>query len=497
MVKNIKNVIKTAAIVLGGSFMVLSCESESDNLGSQFFQGGMADGSEHSEDVVAYNILHNDTIRTDATKLTSAQLGAFTESQFGKQKASYVTQVRMGSYAPDFGTNPVVDSVVLVLKPAYAKDSVTTKTYDDYTYPVGNVAAKKVVNTYPIVKYGKTKHALTLNVHEVTDFLGGASDAVYSNKNVATGAVLASVPLNGTLTSVNITSKTDNSVLLTRDANLRIPLDKSFFQNKILAKGGAPELSDASNFIRYFKGLKLSVAENDGYLFKFNPNDAELVMYYKRDVTTNGTATPTPTSFTFSLGSGNVHFSQIEYDRAASSMAGLMPDNTLGDPKLYAQGMGGPGIGIRIPAATVEKIRNLYKTQNIGILSAKIRLYTDASVWKNPYERPPLFTIEQKGATTFLDDLTMFSQNSVFNLVKAYPDYYDFTITQTFKNIVEKAAENKDFVINVGSYEASDKNALIAPAYNTRPYAPHRIILVGSDKNNANRAQLKITYTKK
>lgn len=41
------------------------------------------------------------------------------------QKSAYVTQVRLSSYTPDFGTNPVLDSAVMLIKPSYSADSIT------------------------------------------------------------------------------------------------------------------------------------------------------------------------------------------------------------------------------------------------------------------------------------------------------------------------------------------------------------------------------------
>jgi hypothetical protein len=56
-------------------------------------------------------------------------------------------------------------------------------------------------------------------------------------------------------------------------------------------------------------------------------------------------------------------------------------NTTNGDAKLYVQGMGGPGAEIKIPASTITNLRDLYNTKKIGIMSAKVRLYTDKSVW--------------------------------------------------------------------------------------------------------------------
>ena len=65
---------------------------------------------------------------------------------------------------------------------------------------------------------------------------------------------------------------------MTKEAGLRIPLNKNYFQTKIANKGGASELSNETNFINYFKGIKISVQENDGYLINFAPNEVTLTM---------------------------------------------------------------------------------------------------------------------------------------------------------------------------------------------------------------------------
>lgn len=508
---------------MAGSFMLWNCESEADNLGSQFFEGASAEGVNKAYDVIAYNISNNDTIRSDASKLTYATLGAFNEPQFGLQKSSYVTQARLSTYNPDFGTNPVVDSVVLEIKPVYPTDSVKTVTDDKFVYPDGNVEAKKVTNTYPVTKYGNKNLKLTVNVHEVTDFLGAPSDIVYSDQVVNYSTLLGSKQIGGTVTGTTITKKTDNSELYKSDPYIRVNLDKNFFQNKIIAKKGQPELSDASNFIRYFKGIRISVAENDGYIFKFTPNDTQIKIYYKSDVTSNGTTKATAAVYPISLGSGNVHFNQIANVRTGTPSEPYGKTAAVnyqtGDKRLYAQGMGGPSVGIRIPAATVAQVRELYKTQKIGILSAKIKLYADTSVWNNSYEKPTNFTSEyfdptkpqseRRDMSTFLSDLAAFSANGAIQLIKGYnldknPAYYELTVTQTFKDIIEKSEVAKDIALSVGAYDLNSNTGMpVGQKYNTRVYTPNRIVLVGTDSDNpanpqlAHRAQLHIIYSTK
>lgn len=528
MINNIQKLFKITAALVIGSVILWSCEPEVDQLGSQFFQNGVQ-GNEVEYPLIAYNINNKDSLRADALRLQSATLGAFRESQFGLQKSAYVTQARLSFYAPDFGTNPILDSAVLVLKPVYATDSITTTTVEDYIYPIDSVPAKKVVNSYPITKYGKTKIGgktlFNINVQEVTEFLGANTTKVMSDKEVTTGASIGSKVFDGTVNSIKITKDSDASTLLEREVTLRIPMDKDFFQNKIITKGSSPELADAASFIRYFKGIRISVAENDGYIFNFNPNDVVINLYYKKDKVDAGITTREAANFALNLGSSNTHFSQITYDRALTPSATAITDanQITGDKKIYAQGMGGPGIGLRVPAVKIAEIKELYKNNKIGIIGARLRVYTDAASWSTSYLKPDSFVVRQRDLTPdvgqseyhldgFLEDMTAIPVNSAFRLIRAYnldknPAYYDISITQTFKNIIEKEAKNYDIVLNVGQYTTDAtgttllgniNSSLGAQNFNSRSYVPYRAVFVGTDPSNETQsAKLILTYGKK
>ncbi|KIA88956.1 DUF4270 family protein [Kaistella jeonii] len=525
MINNIQKLFKITATLVIGSLILWNCEPDPDQLGSQFFQNG-AQGTETLYPVIAYNAKNGDTIRTDAVRLNSATLGAFSESQFGLQKSAFVTQVRLSSYAPNFGVNPIIDSAVLVIKPLYAADSITTTTDETYIYPIGAVEAKKVVNNYPVTKYGKaklggTKTTFNIKVREVTDFLGGNTDQIRSNKIVGTGSVIGSKVFKGDVNSIVITKKTDNSVLFQRDATIRIPMDSAFFQNKIITKGTAPELTDAASFIRYFKGLKISVDENDGYIFNFDPNSMVINLYYKKDKVDGTTTTREQMVYPMDVGSSNTHFSQIDFVRAGTpSETALASSNEVtGDSRIYAQGMGGPGIGLRVPLATVDAIKAMYKNDKIGIISAKIRIYTDAVNWNNSYRKPITFVVRQRDLSLtgeaqylkdFLTDISALAYTGNYNLVKAYdldknPAYYDIGITQTFKNIIETESKNNDLILNVGNYTTDANGNLLGIQYkslgqqnfNSRSFTPFRAVFIGTEANNVQSPKLILTYGKK
>lgn len=541
MIYNIRKIFTILSVMVLGGVLVYNCEPEPDSLGEQLFLNGAAEGAETSYDLIAYNINNNDTIRTDAFKLlnfissgstsSTAVLGAFDENQFGKQKASYFTQVRLASYNPDFGTNAVVDSVVLVLKPIYRSDSlVATTTDENYIYPDGNINAKKVVSTYPVTKFGKAKKNLTLEVYEVKDFMNGYNDIVYSNKNFQTySPLLGSKEIkNGNVSSVSITKDSDNSQifpstisLATPAPSLRIQLSPSIFQSKIIDKKGQPELSDLSNFIRHFKGLKISVAEDDGYLFQFTPDDMELIMYYKNDKLVDGVNTRPQTKYDFTIKGTNMHSGYYEYNRAGAKINNYTGNTSIGDKKLYAQGMGGNSIGIKFKKEEIDKLRALYQNDKAAIISAKIRIYTDKSEWSNPYAKPTDFTIVQrdkdssgKETTAFTTDYT--SLGALFIPLRAYdldknPAYYDFTVTKSLKDIVESTAtyddyKNKYFKIDLAQFAPNSSGTIAGYNYTTRAFSMGRAVFVGSDPTNAendttvtpNEIKLRVTFgTKK
>ena len=486
------NKIKSILLVFLFGGLMVSCNSDADDLGKNLFDGNSVTGNQVSYDLVAYNINNGDAVRADSYALQRATLGAFTEGQFGTQKSAYVTQVRLSKYAPDFGTNPIVDSVVLEIKPQY---DATTKAVTTTNVTHEGQVAKHTLTKYETVKYGNPAATMNIDVHEIATDLGAVGTEKLSNSTVTTSGVpLGTKVFSGNVYAVSINKTSDNTALLTKETGLRIQLNASYFQTKIANKSGAIELSNESNFINYFKGLKISVRENDGYLINFAPNEVTMTMYYKSGGKSN--------TFSFDLGSSNVHFSKISYTRSTtfnSVMANI--NSTNGDPLLYMQGMGGPGAGIKLNGAGVSDLKRLYKERGAAILSAKVRLYTDINTWNNSYTKPVGFLVRKQGETDFITDLKTMLGNSNYSLVKAYstnsnPSYYDIDITKTIKDIVEKEVEAKDLIINIGEYLTSNGN-LVSEDYNNNVSSPYRAVFVGTNTANNNRPKLMVTYVTK
>ncbi|WP_082126098.1 DUF4270 family protein [Chryseobacterium lactis] len=549
MTHTLKRTFAMLLLAIFGSTLLYNCEPDPDALGEQLFNPDAAQGTEVPFPVIAYNINNNDSIRSDASRLISgyiqnqdgsittsrtAILGAFTEGQFGTQKASYITQLRMPSnFANDFGgANAKVDSVVLVLRmPAntdsntyFQKDSLTTTNYEKSDFLVGteNVAVNIEKKTYPVYRYGKAGQAyknMKINVNEITTFLDTNDDAFKrSNANVGTGELLGSGTFDGNVSALAIKRKSDGSDVFTGNLGFRMKLSNTdFFQTHILDKKGKPELSDPANFIRYFKGIKISVDETDRYLFQISPDDTELIMYYKYDKTENGTTTRPQTALRFNLASPNAHIGKYDYNRSGSAVetALMMNNTTTGDSRLFVQGMGGPSVGVQIQDGTINDLKALYASNKIGIVGAKIRLYVDPASWnynnKNTTNRftiiPLLKTDDGKLDLSQLSFDTLYGLN-LYNY-NSDKKYYDFVVTKTIKAIVEGqkvndingkevTATNKPFYISMGSFIAGSSGKISSGWSTSRAVDMNRVVLVGSDASNANKAQLIVTYgTKK
>lgn len=332
---------------------------------------------------------------------------------------------------------------------------------------------------------------MTIKVKEVVEDLGNKGTELMSSKVVAEGALLGTKSFNGDITEVNIVGP-NNANLLTKDAAIRINLNKEFFQTKIADKGGAAELSTQADFLSYFKGLKFYVEEKDGYFVSFAPDTVTMIMYYSNDTSKSN-------RLEFNLGSANVHLSQIAYDRSRTYekvMSNI--DAANGDKLLYIQGMGGSGAGVKLSGAAFEKLKTKYRKDQSAIISAKIRLYIDTSVWNNSYAKPLSFLVKEKGSTEFLTDLTAMLNNVKYSMIMAYvtdsnPAHYDIDITKTVKDIVEQGKSSKDLVVNVGSYLRNENNSLVNEAYNNNVFSPNRVVLVGTDAANESRAKLIVT----
>ena len=532
-----------AIVVCATAFTVFSCEDDISNVGSGLIDNGSVADAFYV-DVVSYNT-NNDSIRSDEQVLQNGVLGVYEEPVFGRTKARFISQARMGATNPDFGTNPIMDSVILSI-PVYIKagadnvDIDTTYIYLGENEEPSDTATMRIKRTYKLDSiYGKTDMAMTLQVREVAEYLNSRDTTYYSNRNLApcTGCpnindidVFPNIIGSGQVSNKVVTYQTKKKNATTGDEPAiayRIKLDKDYFKQKFIDNQNSSDLNDNSAFIRnFFRGIELSVLEDQGFIMNFRPtlSSFALVMYYKSDDPDVEGATKSgfyPLNFTtfWSEQSGfNVQINQFDHSNRSSQFVNAYtnPNTTQGDSRLYLAGMDGTKTVIKINQEQLNEIRQNVLNNDWAVVGAELTFHIDDSyglktppylfAWNNYKEDGKWKNLNFQDVYTFYNSYPLSVQfNPMYNY-KDNPKTYIIRITDYIKSIVEQneVFEDGSVILSLGNFLLSPSGSYTSvasttnPFYNNRSFNPYRVVLHGSNSEQEDKKlKLKIYYTKK
>lgn len=532
--KKILNLI-SGGLILAGFLSVISCEDDISNVGSNMLDDGTSADYMYV-DVISYN-QNLDSIRSDEKVLQNGIVGVYEEPVFGRTKARFISQVRMGTPNPSFGNNPVVDSVLLTIPVFYNSTPESVDTIKKYIAPEGSTNKDTLIikKTYKIDSlYGNTALPMTLQVREVAQYLQAQDSILYSNPNLGSANNNIQV-YPQVLGSTQIRHKvTTEQVFVEGDANEQEPtpayiikLDKEFFKQKFLDNQGSSNLADQAAFIRnLFRGIELSVAEDQGFFFNFNPNLMDITMYYTRD-NTSSTSETTPRvqnkfNLTFSstwatIPGSNVQVNQFQYANRSSEVvqAYAHPNINSGDKRLYLNGLDGSRSIVKINQEQLNQIKQNVIDNNWVVIGAELEFHIDESY--NLKKPPYLFAwhaykkdnkVKEESFTDLIKFYNSYPNEVHFNPrydFKNDPKIYKIRITDYIKGIVEgkETYEDGKLVLGIGNFLMAPTAYTTpvnskAPYLNNRAFNPYRIVLHGSASEQAEKAlKLKIYYTKK
>jgi len=397
--------------------------------------------------VEAFSVMQ-DSVRTDKT--SSLILGSMIDPIFGKTTAGFYSQVKLSSEAVDFGENPVLDSLVLMLF------------YNGY--------------------YGDTLTRQNVKVYEISEDL--AYDSLYfSNQRLATYPTL--------LADQDFVPNITDSVTVYNEkvaAHLRINLSKqtNYLGNKIL-EAPTDALASNSKFIKFIKGLYVTASPvtSNGALLNFSIASglSKMVVYFH-----NGND-PQDDSLHFDmmLDQNCARFIQVDHNGYLDASQDLKRqilnhDSAQGVNKLFLQGMGGVKIKLKFPF-----IKDLGKGKIIAINDAILQLKNMET--DTVYSPPPTLTMIRQDSAGRIGYLIDDNEGSAYfgGTYDGTNRSYFFRLTQHMQNVLQDAYTNHfDLYIMVNTPVTS---------YVT----PNRIMLNGTKPlvpgDNSNRFQLKMTYT--
>ncbi len=388
-----------------------------------------------------------DSIRTD--RGASMIIGSMMDPVFGSTTSSLYTQAILSSLAPDFGQQPVLDSLVLMLF------------HSGY--------------------YGDTTSMQNVKVWELSDDLD-ADSGYYSNQRLNTYPTL--------LADHNFVPHPTDSVKVGNTmmgAHLRINLSKmtNYLGNKILQAPVSALLTNTA-FVSFMKGLYIqsTPVNYGGALLNFALGDgsSQLVAYF------HDASVPEKDSLSFNMlitssCSRFMHIDHNNYLNASQDVKRqiLSHDTAQGANQVFLQGLAGVKVKVRFPY--MKDFADGKAVINDAVLTFK-NAETDTA-----FSPPPTLTIVRQdsiGRIAFLID----SNEGEAYFGGTYDETkrtYFFRITRYMQKVMADYYTNKyDLYILVNN---PTSNALY----------PNRVVVNGTNPqlpgSADGRFQLKVTYT--
>ncbi|WP_373058556.1 DUF4270 domain-containing protein [Zunongwangia sp. H14] len=399
-----------------------------------------------------------DTVQTN--NLPAYLLGVYNNEIYGQTEASIVTQLSL-STTPNFGTEPVLDSVVLRIpyfsttvegtgntEVEYALDSI----YGDSRAPIKLSVSESgyYLNDYdPDSGFEDRQRYFSTQQNLIEQNLRGA--VLYENDHF--------VPSNQKIVSYEPAADAINDTVISAPAlRLKLP-DESveYFQQKILDMQGDAVLTNNSNFRNYFRGLFIkaeAINENGSMaLLNLGSADAGVTLYYKHQVEVeNEEDTLVRSSYKLNLGSNAFNTFQEGYPADIFQEINAS-DSIQGAENLYLKGGEGSMAVIKLfpDDAELEELR----TNNWLINEANLSFYVnqDAVEGAQEPERVYLYDLDNN---RILVDYTYDTGTTTADPVNSRTSFasrlvreedgtgvkYTLRITQHVNNILNEEAEN-------------------------------------------------------
>ncbi|HNX21815.1 MAG TPA: DUF4270 family protein [Bacteroidales bacterium] len=430
------------------ALVFVSCDDELTSLGLNLRNPNDLLGTSFmdSTTLTAQSIL-DDTIAS--TGLGSNVIGYVNDPTFGITKASVYSQYLLSGNSVDFGTAPVLDSVILTIRVGGFFGDTTTalpirvyeldqKLYSDSTYRVSSTVAHKSENlTY---------------------------DPNYSVRPSPTTRVLIDT----------------NSY----DAHLRIRLTDDFGLHFL--QNSSSMVNDAT-FANFFKGLYITVENPQGtgsllYVNLTSSISGISIHYKKNGINKRYALVSNSTAVRFNNFEHNYITGQTQgnNDFVSEVINGIPTGghDAVGQDKLYLQPTGGVKMKIGFPT-----IKNTFKDKNIVINRAEL-VITNISEDEAHFFMPALLAIQgvkSDGTITYLPDDAYFTTT----------DYYGGSYNTSKKEYRIRITNYIQDLILRGQYK--DYFYLVVSGAGVRG---NRLIMGGLNPQDENtRLRLEISYT--
>ncbi len=398
-----RNIWKSVIYIFTASLFITSCNEPGD-VGMELLPSSdlVSVGNVVIKDEIKAFTVIDDSVSTDEAAFSL--LGSMNDPVFGITSIDLALQLRLSSF-PDFGTDPVVDSIKF------------------YFY-------------YNSV-YGDTATTQRLKFYELTSSID--PDARYYD-NVDLAQLASTTPL----AEYNFKPKValDSIYKDTLYQLVEVHLDHSLAQKLINAD--SLDMINNEVFLEYFKGLYIQSEQVDAggaivsldLLPTSSFEGSGLVLYYRNDTVKK--------SKTYFVTSFSARVNSFKHDYTQTAFYPNMNQETVTDTLIYVQSTGGLQSKIFIPGLESWK-----DSSNIAVNKAELIFQVDTTASefrKYPLPSQLLLTyISKTGQETLPRDHSFYQPYYGGYL---YNDFtYRFNITQHFQSIIDGENDNNGFYL--------------------------------------------------
>ena len=508
----IKNLLPHVGAILLIVIAFSSCQEDLSTIGSELLGTQTPNGIlDDSETVIAYS-RKLEPIQT--SRLPVYQIGVYNDPIYGKSTVNFLSQVTLESNNPKFGDSAEVDSVFLYI-PYFNTPTVTT---DTTTYKLDSVYGSSPINITmsqsdyflreydPNSGFEKFQNYYTDQGPTFESFLGEEIIKIEDFKPTTEGYVLY--------------EGEEEEETLTPGLRVKLPIE--YFQEKIIDMEETPELRNNNNFKNYLRGFyfKVDAPTDNGNLFIFNPNNANITLHYSYD---NEDDSEIRENDTFKLNFGGINVNTYENELPQSIITEIEnPDIINGNENLYLRG--GDGIisvielfGQDLNANGVADDLETLREKEWLINEANLFFYVNQSQVESGSSEPERIIIyDLENNNVLVDFSTDYTNNlepiDAINIhlgrlqrdSDGNGDYYKVNITNHISNLINKDSTNvplglivsQNVLVNTTQELVTPQAPDISEVPASAVVSPEGTILYGNATSNQDkRLKLQIYYT--
>lgn len=454
--------------LLIGLFLFASCKN-SDSVGLDVDPAYAISGRLDTTELITSKTIQEQPVLT--YQLARHPLGYLNDPLLGTTEANLAMRVNIPSASYSFGTNPVLDSAVLVL-------SFSKQFYGDST-SIYNIKI----------------HQLNEGFEDVSTY---KSDKTWAYNSTSIGAFSGSIKPNTPFKVRDVVvGKADT--LKNASPQIRIVLDKNFIQNNIV-RGNETPFATNKDFVNFFKGLYATTTisgSNKGgiMLFDFENKNSNLELVYHNENTSNGIDT-TIVNYPINLSSGPV-VANIKHTYSAEVQTNLAASTQ--QAKTYIQPL--VGLKTKIAFPNVKNFKTKVGANKIVVNKAELVINIDKTSVDNVFNAAPRLSLyrndiaEQPINVPDNDAPTQYNQGDARALGPAvFGGYFDslknryvFIVTSYVQDLIDGKTEDYGTFLAPTSLTEYEIRPSVSSAART---------VIGSSGNTNAKLKLNVYYTK-